>query len=409
MRIAVFTNQFPAKVCTFFARDIRSLLETGNEVDIFPIYPLNPKLWGCIPAILNEGVFSRSQVHHISIQKSLIPTSNIALAKLSGYFQDLCNISFSAIRYGFVPLAKSIYASIKALGWAKENKKEYDHILAYWGNYAATCAYLFYRLTDRSTAFSMFLRAGTDLYRDQVFLKQKLLYADNIFVECEFNRQFIKNLYPSIFPQISSKIHLYYLGLDLAELHYSPGNRERGQIVAVGNLTKVKGFDYLLYAAQELVSRGFNIEVDLVGDGEEKTALKALAIQLGIADRVKFLGWLTFEKVKSVMSHATLLVHPSCTIGDAVPTVIKEAMALGTPVIASNVAGIPELLDNGMCGILVPPGDSKALADAIGELVQNEPLRRCYAESGRRFTEEKYDLWKNGRTLTDLMRNTSRH
>ncbi|MEN4042819.1 MAG: glycosyltransferase, partial [Anaerolineaceae bacterium] len=349
MRIAVFTNQFPAKVCTFFARDIRSLLETGNEVDIFPIYPLNPKLWGCIPAILNEGVFSQSQVHHISIKKSLIPTPNIALAKLSGYFQDLCNISFSAIRYGFVPLAKSIYASIKALGWAKENKKEYDHILAYWGNYAATCAYLFHRLTDRSTAFSMFLRAGTDLYRDQVFLKQKLLYADNIFIECEYNRHFINNLYPSIFPQIASKIHLYYLGLDLAELHYSPGNRERGKIVAVGNLTKVKGFDYLLYAAQELVSRGFNIEVDLVGDGEEKTALKALAIQLGIADRVKFLGWLTFEKVKNVMSHATLLVHPSCTIGDAVPTVIKEAMALGTPVIASNVAGIPELLDNGMC------------------------------------------------------------
>lgn len=407
MRLAIFTNRFPSS-CTFFARDVRALLEAGIELDIYPIYPLDSKLWRYVPDILNEHVFLRSHVHHITIRKSLIPTADISLDKTLIYFKDVISISCSAASYGFIPLAKSIYASIKAWGWAHHTKRKYDHILAYWGNYAATCAYLFHRLTDRNSAFSIFLHAGIDLYRDQVFLKQKLLYADNIFAVCDFNRQFVQELYPDIFQRISNKIHVYNLSLDLSEFPYSPHNRPERKIIAVGGLTKLKGFNYLLYAVHDLVSRGLEVEVDLIGDGEERNSLKLLADKLGIASRVKFTGWLPFKEVKNAMLQATILVHPSSDIGDSMPTVIKEAMALGTPVVASNVAAIPELLDDGKRGVLVPPRDSKALADAIEKVINNEPLRRHYSELGRSYAEKKFDLWKNGQYLANILNLTQR-
>jgi colanic acid/amylovoran biosynthesis glycosyltransferase len=408
MRIAVFTSQFPSRLCTFFTRDIRTLVEAGFEVDIYPIYPLDPNLWRYIPEILNESVFPRSRVHHISIQDSLLTPSNISLREIPIYFKDIISITASAVRYGFKPLAKSIYSAIKAWGWAHRNTRKYDHILAYWGNYAATSAYMFHRLTNGDSAFSIFLHAGTDLYRDQVFLKQKLLYADNIFVVCDFNRQFLQNLYPSIFPKISNSIYLYHLGLDLEEFPYSPDNRPESKIIAVGALTKLKGFDFLLYAVKDLISRGIGVEIDLIGDGEERASLELLAQQLEIADRIKFFGWLPFKEVKNAMLQAALLVHPSSDIGDAVPTVIKEAMALGTPVVASQIAGIPEILDYGRCGELVPPKEVKALSDAIEKMLRNEPLRKNYAKLGRRFAEDKFDLWRNGRKLADILHTTKR-
>ena len=198
MRIAVFTSQFPSKQCTFFSRDIRGLLESGIEIDIYPIYPLDNRLWGYVPEILNEDSFPRSRVHHITLKESLISTTIAALLKPTVYTNDLVSILFSAANYGFLPVAKSLYAALKAGAWAQQKQIKYDHILAYWGNYAATSAYIFHRLTNNGSGYSLFLHAGTDLYRDQVFLKQKLLYADNIFVECEFNRRFIQDLYPAI-------------------------------------------------------------------------------------------------------------------------------------------------------------------------------------------------------------------
>ena len=109
-----------------------------------------------------------------------------------------------------------------------------------------------------------------------------------------------------------------------------------------------------------------------------------------------------------MMRQTTILVHPSIGLGDAVPTVIKESMTLGTPVVASNVAGIPELLDGGKCGILVPPRNVKALAGAIMVLLENTLLRRKYAEAARKYAEEQFDTSQNGRRLAEVLRSTKR-
>jgi colanic acid/amylovoran biosynthesis glycosyltransferase len=403
MRLAVFTSQFPGRVNTFFARDVRALLENGFDIDIFPLYPLEPALWRSVPDCLGEDVLQRTKVHHVTYGQVLRSAKLIPSDKLGTFLLDTATITASATRFGVEPLAKSTYVFGKALAWARQFPNNFDHVLAYWGNYAATCAYLFNRMTDRPVPFSMFLHAGTDLYRKQVFLRQKLLYATNIIVVCEFNRNFIRKNYPDIFHSIADKIHIHHLGLDLAEFPYEPEGRLLNKVLGVGGLEKYKGFEYLLRATHELKCRNIDIEVELVGDGRERDALEALSRKLEITDRLSFRGWLPPHEVRNIMKQATILVHPSMGLGDAVPTVIKESMALGTPVVASNVAGIPELLDGGKCGMLVPPQDTEALADAIMRLLANNSMRRKYADAACKYAEEKFDLWRNGRNLAKLI------
>jgi glycosyltransferase involved in cell wall biosynthesis len=117
---------------------------------------------------------------------------------------------------------------------------------------------------------------------------------------------------------------------------------------------------------------------------------------------------LPFDEVQLSMTKATILVHPSDPLGDGVPTVIKEAMAVGAPVVASAVAGIPELLDDGRCGVLVPPRNPEALADAIAGLLGDEIRRKQQARAAREFAEKNFDLWRNGRRLADILLSTPR-
>lgn len=408
MRLAVFTSKYPARVATFFERDMRALIAAGVEVDVFAIYPLDGSLWRYSLDILDDVVLPRNRVHHLGGLEAVRRSLPVPRRRIGTFLRDAIAISSSAARYGVLPLAKSAYVLPKALAWSNQRSGPYDHILAYWGNYAASCAYVFHRLTGATVPFSMWLHAGTDLYRDPVFLRTKLLHADSIITCCDFNRRYIEERFGEQVPGVGRKTLVCYHGLDLSTFQYAPDGRPARRIVAVGSLARYKGFDYLLRAVRELRSRGLDVEVELVGDGDQADALRALAGELGIGDLVRFRGWLPFHEVRIAMQAATLMVHPSPGLGDGLPNVIREAMAVGTPVIASRVAGIPEALDEGRCGELVPPKDVVALADAIERLLRDPELRRRYARLGRQRTEELFDLWQNGARLASHLRSVGR-
>jgi glycosyltransferase involved in cell wall biosynthesis len=251
---------------------------------------------------------------------------------------------------------------------------------------------------------SIFLHAGLDLYEKPIYMRQKLLDADQILTCSEFNRQFINEHFSDIYRAVSDKIHVHHHGVDLSEFPFFSNSRPPNKILAIGGLYDYKGFDYLLRAAHELTVRGIDYEVELVGDGTEAESLKTLAHQLRISDKVRFPGWVKPGKIPDLMRQATVFVHPSSRLADGVPNVLKEAMAVGTPVIASRVAGIPELLHEGKYGVLVPPKDVRALATAIETLLANKTLRLNYAHEARKHVEERHDLWRNGQDLAKLLR-----
>ena len=403
MKLAVFTSKYPARVATFFERDMRSLLEAGVEIDVFPIHPLDPRMWRYAQPLLDAAVLPRDRVHHLGFFRSLGRTVAGPRRGFGRFLRDAAAVSAAALRYGPGSFAKTAYVLPKAWAAAGRYADRYDHVLAYWGNYAGTCAYLFHRLQRRRVPFSLWVHAGTDLYFRPAYLRQKLEYADNVITCCDFNRSFMLERYRAVAHRLAPKIHVCYHGLDLPVFPYRPDGRPAGKLIAVGRLARDKGFAYLLRAVAVLASRGSTVTLEIVGDGEERGSLERLTRQLGLGDRVTFRGWLRFAEVRSAMGQATVLVHPSDRLGDGLPNVLREAMALGTPVIASRVAGIPEALDDG-CGVLVPPRDVGALADAIALVLGDAALRRSLAQRARTRTEQQFDMARTGPRLAEVLR-----
>ena len=393
---------------------MRALIEAGVEVEVFVIAPLDASMWEHSLDLLGPTHLPRNRVHHLTLGEAARAARPVVRANFAACRRDSWAVLSAAARHGAVPFGKTAYVLPKAWAWTAEHAGRFDHVLAYWGNYAGTCAYAFHRLAGengpgkRSLPFSIWLHAGVDLYRTPVFLREKLLYADNIITCCEFNQGYIAGMFPDAAGQIGPKVHVCHHGLDLGHFPFRPeGERPANRILAVGRLAKHKGFEYLLRAVHLLAARGEDTTVELVGGGEEREPLRALAAELGIADRLRLRGWLPFPEVRRAMSEATVLVHPSEGLGDGLPNVIREAMALGTPVIASDVAGIPDALRDG-CGVLVPPRNAEALATAIAQLMHDPIRRQDIAARARRRTEERYDLWRNGARLADLLQTTRR-
>lgn len=402
LRLAVFTNQFPGRVSTFFARDMRALIEAGIEVDVFALYPLETELWQYVPEILSPEVLPRERVHHLTLREALATLSPWHLLRTPRFLGDMAAVTRSSLRYGPGVLAKSLYAGLMAWAWSRDFAGRYDHIMAYWANFPGTCAYLLHRLAGEGVPFTLCVHAQIDLYETPAQLDTKLLHADNIVTVCEYNREYIRRHYAPIYDQIADRIDVNYRGLNLRDYPYQPDGRSPRRVLAVGRLSPEKAYDNLLRATALLRSRGVDVELEIVGDGPERDALHALARTLGLDEHVVFRGWLHPDEVQRSMLTATVLAQPSHIEG--LPTVVEEALALGIPVVGSRVGGIPELLDEGACGIIIPPGDVPALASALETALMDPSLRATFAERGRRRAEELLDMWTNGARLADQIR-----
>ncbi len=160
-------------------------------------------------------------------------------------------------------------------------------------------------------------------------------------------------------------------------------------ILFVGRLTKQKSVEILLKAIKILKNKySKNLKIAIVGDGELKENLNNLTVELGVNREVKFLG--VRKDVKELMVSSKIFVLPSRWEGFGI--VIIEAMSNMLPVIATNVGGIPELIEDGKDGILVPPENPKALARAISNLLENEELREKLSKAAYRKVREKYSI-----------------
>ena len=176
-------------------------------------------------------------------------------------------------------------------------------------------------------------------------------------------------------------------GVDLSRFHRNGMIREEARakwqvapaeslIVSTSRLHAVKGHDNLLLAAHELVRAGRNVRVIFAGSGEEQTRLEALRDHLGLSERVQFAGRL--DDVRPLLNAADVFCHPSLT--DGVPNSVVEAMAMGLPVVASEVGGVPEIVRHGETGLLVEPHDVRALERSIVRLFDDPVLRRGLGE-----------------------------
>jgi glycosyltransferase involved in cell wall biosynthesis len=177
----------------------------------------------------------------------------------------------------------------------------------------------------------------------------------------------------------ADKIHVIYNGVDRNLYRRQPGEGSRLRlgitpdaliIVFVGNLKPVKGLDQLLKAFKELRGRVNNVRLHIIGRGPLESDLRRQTAHLGVDEEVRFEGEQSPEEVSRWMNAADVVCLPS--VNEGVPNVLLEAMACGTPVVASLVGGIPEIVDRGRCGFLVKPGFPGLLAEALEKSLTRE-------------------------------------
>ena len=156
----------------------------------------------------------------------------------------------------------------------------------------------------------------------------------------------------------------------------------------VGRLDPVKGAPLLLEAFGRIRGKHPEATLDIIGDGSERPALEAQARAYG--DAVTFHGYMAQDAVADHLARADMLVLPS--FAEGVPVVLMEAMASHIPVIASRVAGISELVEDGVSGFLVPPGDTDTLAERLDRLLSDPELCARMGEVGREKVEAEFDI-----------------
>ncbi len=187
-------------------------------------------------------------------------------------------------------------------------------------------------------------------------------------------------------------------------------------MLTVATLGETKGLVYLLKSCKALKKRGFVFKCEIIGGTHEPiytnyyVELKKLRGKFGLEKSVSFLGAQPFNNVLEGYKNADIFILP-CVIArdgsrDVTPNVLIEAMAMKIPVISTNITGIPELVQDGISGILVPPENECALTEAIIRLINDDKLRRDLGEKAREKVEERFDINKNILKYIDLFQGT---
>ncbi len=269
------------------------------------------------------------------------------------------------------------------------------HLHAHFGSVATTVARLAGLFAGLPYSFTAHAK---DIFHDSVShedLKRKLADAVAVVTVSEFNLAHLR----ATFGTSAARVHRVYNGLDLDQFAYSPPVERGRQLVSVGRLVEKKGFEDLIDACALMVARGSRFKCAIVGCGPLEDALGERIDRLGLRDTVRLLGARPQGEVMRLVQEAAVFAAP-CVIGndgnrDGLPTVLLEAMALGTPCVSTDVTGIPEIVEDGKTGLMVPQHDPERLASVIQCLLDKPELRVRLAKNARALVEERFDIHQN--------------
>jgi len=316
-------------------------------------------------------------------------------------------------QYGtFKSLAEDQRVFAKALYLAGVlQEKQVNHVHSPWADLSAFVALLAARLLE--IPYSVQARAH-DIHRKTYLyaLREKFENGEFVVTNTRYNQVYINDLLQAPW---RTKVRLIHNGIDLERFTPTPASEARTtvtRLLCVARLIEQKGLVYLLRVCRILLDKGYELTCEIIGAPEEPLytnyfiALKKLHRQLALEERVIFTGALPFEKVLAKYQTADIFVLP-CVIAadgsrDITPNALIEAMAMKLPVIATTVTGLPEIVEDGVSGILIAPHDEQALADAVITLIQDPALRKRLGESARKRVEEKFDINKNVKHYLEL-------
>jgi glycosyltransferase involved in cell wall biosynthesis len=269
------------------------------------------------------------------------------------------------------------------------------HVHGHFANHPAVSALIVHRLTGIPFSFTA---RGSDVQVDRHMLKEKIAASDfALAVSSDLKRIMVGECDSNL----HEKIHVISGGVDVDRLTPPAVRRSAGplRILCIARFEEVKGHSYLIEACRVLRERGAAFECRLVGEGPLARVIEKQIEEAGLRREVQSLGPLSYQEVIDELRDADVLVLPTSptAAGDreGMPTVLQEAMACGLPVVSCLVEGIAELVEDELTGILVPPKNATALADAFQRLKNDPALRLRMGRAGRQKVVQKFSLKAN--------------
>jgi colanic acid/amylovoran biosynthesis glycosyltransferase len=400
MKVGYVVKRYPRLSETFILDEILGLEDAGIEVAIHSL--LSP----------NDGRF-HEDVSRVKAVARYLPAG--AAQHIFGAFRALRDAGVSdaaaalnrAIAFlDRVPQARRGSLLVQALHLADEARKNgLDHLHAHFMTSPAQTTYLAHLFSG--IPFSVTAHA-VDIYGpnvDPAVVREIAEAAVAVVTVCEANRGHLRGLVGG-----SSRIEVIYNGVSVGDLSGN-GLRDPGLVLAVGRLVEKKGYHILLDACRILRDRQVDFQCVLVGDGAQREQLLEQRSRLQLEDCVEMPGATSRAEVLRWMGRARVFAAPCVTAADgnqdALPTVLLEALSTGLPVVSTPIAGIPEIVDSGVEGLLVSEGDAVALADGVHRLLTDDVLWGGMAAAGPAKVRAQFDRQKNLPQLIEVFRRSA--
>ncbi len=401
MKIAFLVNQFPSVSETFVLNQIVGLIELGHEVSIFADKSVrnvqihdNYEKYGLSKQTRHYGI---PQNKFARVLKAVLLIVKSAPANYGVIFRSL-----NVFRYG----KPSLSLSLLFMSCALLERGPFDIIHCQFGALGPSGVALNQICGSHSKVVTSIRGYDVTVYlKKHPGIYNELFREGNLFLPvCEFLKE--RLIREGCEEQ---KIVVHHSGIDCSKFGYIQREREPGdpiKVLTIARLIEKKGVAFSIEAVSRLLSKGEKIEYSVVGDGALREDLQQLIERMDIERQVRLLGWKTHEEVRRLLEESHVLVAPSLTSesGDqeGIPNAIKEAMASGLPVISTFHSGIPELVTDGVSGLLVPERDAASLADALAYLMSHPEVCKRMGIAGRMQVEQEFNTHSLNKRLEEL-------
>lgn len=393
-KLAYVVKRYPRFSETFIVNEILAHERAGWDVSIFSLLPpVDTHFQSSIgevrapvtylpakPKITDLWSAVREALQNLNDAKEVLATADSATAR------EVCQA---------ISLAQQV------------SERRIEHLHAHFATSASEVARLASRLAK--TPFSFTAHAKDIFHRDvsAADLDRRIADAATVVTVSDFNVNHLRNE----FPLHAEKITRVYNSLNLEQFPFQAGQERPPQIVAVGRLVEKKGFAVLIEACALLASQGSGVRCKILGYGPLQEELQRQISQLGLTDSVSLTGSTQHRDVIACLRESTLLIAPCVNASDGdrdgLPTVVLEAMALGTPCVGTDVTGMPEVLRDLETGFAVPQSDPAALAAKIRDAIGSVSLRKKVATNARRLIETNFDVDRNAEQLRQVFLDAS--
>lgn len=408
LKVAYILHRFPHLTETFIVRELLEIRKHAVSVEIFSL--LSPR-----PGPVHEDVRELLCLTHYSAlfsRKAVCAQLHFIRQAPHRYFHAVLKVIRLSYREPGL-LLRVLIVFPKCVYFAKQMQDlGIQHIHAHFAWLGGIAAGMISELlgityTVHPHAFDLFTR---NLKGVQALLDD----ADHIVTISEYHRDYVAAICPQ---KALNKIAVIHCGLDINQIEADRKSVDKTvlTVLSVGSLIEKKGFEYLIDACARLVQRGISFRCEIVGGGPRwrRELLQAQITRHGLQDRVMLLGPMTQDQVAECYHRSEIFALP-CVVArggdrDGIPVVLMEAMAHELPVVTTAVAGIPELVEDGVTGLLVKQRDAECLAGTLETLMADRTLRRKLGMKARQKVQADFTIQQSAKELAFVFQQLASH